>query len=75
MGDQPVARLLSTHRKTQTSMLKVGLEHINPVFEQAKMVHALNHASTVIGMALLLPCVKFVFIMFATDNDIHCKIE
>lgn len=54
--------LLPTHKTTQTSPPQVE-------FEQAKMVHALAHASTVIGTVLLLPYVKFV-----TDNDIHCKI-
>jgi hypothetical protein len=30
-------------------MLRVGFEPTTPVFEQAKMVHALDRAATVIG--------------------------
>jgi hypothetical protein len=55
-GDQPIARPLPTHRttqtknkRTQTSMHGVGLEPTTPVFERAKMVHALDRAATVIG--------------------------
>jgi hypothetical protein len=47
-GDQPVARPLPTHRttqtenkRTQTSMPRVGFEPTIPVFQRAKMVHAL----------------------------------
>jgi hypothetical protein len=57
MGDQPVARPLPTHRttqtqnkRTQTSMLRVGFEPTIPVFEQAKTVHALDCAATVIDV-------------------------
>jgi hypothetical protein len=32
-----------------TSMLVVGFEPIIPVFERAKIVYALDHATTVIG--------------------------
>jgi hypothetical protein len=56
MGDQPVARQLSTHRTTQThnkhtqtSMPRVGYEPTIPVFKRAKTVHALDRAATVIG--------------------------
>jgi hypothetical protein len=55
MGDQPVARPLPTHRTTQTqnkctqtSMPGVRFEPMIPVFKQAKTVHALDHAATVI---------------------------
>jgi hypothetical protein len=59
-GDQPVARPLPTHRatqtqnkRTQTSMPRVGFEPTIPVFEWAKTVHALDRASTVIGIKKL----------------------
>jgi hypothetical protein len=55
-GDQPIARLLPTHRATQTqnkctqtSMPWIGFEPTTPVFERAKTVHALDSAATVIG--------------------------
>jgi hypothetical protein len=55
-GDQPAARPLPTHRKTQahnkrtqTSMPWVGLEPMIPAFEQAKTVHVLDRAATSIG--------------------------
>jgi hypothetical protein len=54
-GDQPVARLLPTHRTTQTqnkrtqaSMRRVGFGHTIPVFRRAKTVHASDRAATVI---------------------------
>jgi hypothetical protein len=56
MGDQPIERPLPTHRTiqtqnklTQTSMPQVGFEPTTPVFERAKIVHALDSAATVIG--------------------------
>jgi hypothetical protein len=55
-GDQTVTRPLPTHRttqtqnkRTQTSMPRVGFEPATLVFEQAKTVHALDRATTVIG--------------------------
>jgi hypothetical protein len=42
-GDQPVAKALFTHRTTQTQ-----IKLTTPVFERAKMVHALDRAATVI---------------------------
>jgi hypothetical protein len=55
-GDQPFARPLPTHRTTQTqnkrtetSIPQAGFEPTTPVFEQAKTVHALERAATVIG--------------------------
>jgi hypothetical protein len=54
-GDQPLARPLPTHgttqtqnKRTQTSMPQVGIEPAIPVFEQAKMVHALDSSANVI---------------------------
>jgi hypothetical protein len=54
-GDQPVARPLPAHRttqtqnkRTQTSMHRVGFEPTIPVFERAKIVHALDRATTVL---------------------------
>jgi hypothetical protein len=54
--DQPVARPLPTHRRTQTqnkrtqtSMPWVGFEPPIPAFERAKAFHALDRAATVIG--------------------------
>jgi hypothetical protein len=58
MGDQPVARPLPSHRIVQTqnkckqtSMPQVGCELTIPVFEWAKIVQALDHAATVIGIS------------------------
>jgi hypothetical protein len=58
-SDQPVARPLSTHRKTQTqnkctqtSMPRVGFESTIPVFKRAKTVPVLDRAATVIGQPL-----------------------
>jgi hypothetical protein len=58
-GDQPVARALPTHRTTQTqnkrtetSMLLVEFEPTTPVSEQAKTIHALHCAATVIGLKI-----------------------
>jgi hypothetical protein len=55
--DQPVARLLPTHRTTptqnkctETSIPWVGFKPTIPLFKLAKTVHALDHASPVIGM-------------------------
>jgi hypothetical protein len=50
-SDQAVARLLPTHRTTQTQNKRrwVGLEPTIPAFEWAKTVHALDRAATVIG--------------------------
>jgi hypothetical protein len=54
--DQPVARPLPAHRtaqkqnkRTQISMRQVGFEPTIPVCEQAKRIHALDRAATVIG--------------------------
>jgi hypothetical protein len=56
-SDQPVARPLLTHRTThtQTSMLWVGFEPTNSVFNRAKTVHASDRAATVIGSIQWLP--------------------
>jgi hypothetical protein len=54
--NRPVARPLSTRRRTQTqnnrtqtSKLRVGFEPTTPVFEQAKTVHVSDRTATVIG--------------------------
>jgi hypothetical protein len=56
MGDQHVARPLPAHRTAQTqnkciqtSMLQVGFEPMIPMFEEAKIVHALDRTATVIS--------------------------
>jgi hypothetical protein len=56
MGDQPVTRLLPTHRTTQTqnkctqtSMPQVGFEPMIPVFERGKTVHAFDRVVTMIS--------------------------
>jgi hypothetical protein len=66
MGDQPVTRPLPAHRAAQTqnkrthpSMLKVGFELTIPVLERTKIVHALDRATTVIGL-LRTYCNKFI---------------
>jgi hypothetical protein len=55
-GDQPVARLLSTHmtaqkqnKRTQIHMPRVGFEPMTPVFKRARTVHVLDRAATVTG--------------------------
>jgi hypothetical protein len=55
-GDESVTIPLPTHRttqtqkrRTQTSMLWLGLEPTSPVFERVKTVHSLERMSTVIG--------------------------
>jgi hypothetical protein len=55
-GDQPVASPLPPHRTTQsqnksiqTSMPRVRFERMILVLQQAKAVHALDRAVTVIG--------------------------
>jgi hypothetical protein len=50
MGNQLVTRPLPTQNKrTQTSMPRMEFKLTTPVFGQAKMVHALGCAATVIG--------------------------
>jgi hypothetical protein len=58
-GDQPVARLLPTHRtkqtrnkRTQTSVPWVVFEPTIPACKLANKVYALDHAATVIGKCL-----------------------
>jgi hypothetical protein len=55
-GDQPIVSPLLTHRTTHTQnestqifTPRVGFELTIPVFEPAKMVHALDRAATVIS--------------------------
>jgi hypothetical protein len=59
-GYEPLARPVRTHKSlksqnkfTQTSMPRVKFEPTVPLFELAKMVHALDRAATLIGSA---PC-------------------
>jgi hypothetical protein len=62
-SDQPVARPLPIHRAIQTQnkrthrhpCLWVRFEPTNPAFEQAKTVHALERAATVIGITSKCP--------------------
>jgi hypothetical protein len=61
MKDQPFTRPLPTHRttqtqnkRTQTSMPRVGFKTMISVFAQAKTVHALDCAATVIGSSLYI---------------------
>jgi hypothetical protein len=56
MGDQPVTRLLPTHRpiqtqnkRTHTSMPRVEFEPTTPVFERANVVHDIDRTATVFG--------------------------
>jgi hypothetical protein len=52
-GDQTVARLLPTHRITQTQNKRthrVGFEPTILAFERVKTVHALDRAATVISI-------------------------
>jgi hypothetical protein len=58
-GDQPVARPLPSHRRTQaqnkrtqTSMPSVGFEPTIPAFKRAKTVHAPDLPATVVGMLI-----------------------
>jgi hypothetical protein len=62
MGDQPVARLLPTHRTTQTQNKHTdfhalsGIRNHDPSVKRAKTVHAVHalvRAVTVIGLQLL----------------------
>jgi hypothetical protein len=56
-GDRALAKPRPTHRTTQTqnkrkqtSITRVGLEPMTPVFERAKTVHALARVATVSGI-------------------------
>jgi hypothetical protein len=76
-GDQPVARPLPTHRTTQTqnkriqtSIPRVGFEPRIPVFERAKIVHALDRAVTVIGNFYY--CYSQIKILISVDTNIIC---
>jgi hypothetical protein len=61
MRNQPIARLLHTQRTTQTqnnlthaSMPGVGFKPIIPLFKQAKTVHTLDGAATVIDSYFII---------------------
>jgi hypothetical protein len=70
-GDQSVARPLPTHRTTQTqskctqiSMPLMGIRTNDPSVWEAKAVHALDSAATVIGL----------LIAYKVENDAGCNI-
>jgi hypothetical protein len=46
-------------------MPRVGFEPTTPVFERAKIVHALDRAATVIGFLLYI----FYYILWSTQDD------
>jgi hypothetical protein len=76
MADQPVARPLPAHRTTQTQnkgtqtfMPEAGFEATIPMFEQAKTVHALDRAVTVIGALLHVGSFKIEIVI----NDLTNK--
>jgi hypothetical protein len=65
MGDQPVARPLPIHTKTQiqnkrtqTSIPRVGLEPTTLVFKRAETVHALNRAAILIDSFTIFSITK-----------------
>jgi hypothetical protein len=73
-GDQPIARPLPTHRttqsqnkRTQTSMHCMEFEPKIRASERAKIVHALDRASTVIGPVDTTPSYfsKIHFILYS----------
>jgi hypothetical protein len=78
MGDQPVARPLPAHRtaetqnkRTETFMPQVGFEPTIPVFKQAKTVHILDGAATVIGTAKYSNSIQHSVTIFAKINEIN----
>jgi hypothetical protein len=56
MGDQPIARPLptqdntNTEKRCQASMPRVGFEPATPMFERAKLGHALDRSANLIGI-------------------------
>jgi hypothetical protein len=67
-GDEPVRRPLHTHRKTQrqnkctqTFIPRTGFEPTIPVFERAKVVHALDCEETLIGASGSTNCILGLF--------------
>jgi hypothetical protein len=66
---QPVAtplpiltRTQAQNKRTQRSILRVGSEPMNPVFERVKTVHALDRAATVIGRKKHEPFLKMLLL-------------
>jgi hypothetical protein len=58
-GDQPITRLVPSHRttqtqnkRTQTVISSVGFEPTIPALERARRVHALDRAGTVTGVII-----------------------
>jgi hypothetical protein len=47
-------------------MHRVGFEHMTPAFDQAKIVHALDRAATVINTISTLTRATFIF-----DNSVN----
>jgi hypothetical protein len=75
-SDQPVAKPLPAHRRTQTqnkctqtSMSRVGFEPTIPAFERAKTVPALDRAATAIGYLNVIPPLKFYVLCTVCNID------
>jgi hypothetical protein len=69
-SEQPVARPLPTHsrtqnKRTQTYMPGKEFEHTIPVFERSKTVRTLDRASTVIGGVQVLVC------LYHSNGQLH----
>jgi hypothetical protein len=86
-GDQPVSGPLPTHRTTQTqnkltqtSMHWVEFEPTVPAFERSKTVHALDRATTVIGIStrlhgvILQKIVLFIITTTRISNLAHYSL-
>jgi hypothetical protein len=76
-GDQPVARPLPTHRKTQTqnhrtqrSIPRVGFEPTIPVFEWAKTVHALDALPLLSAEAIIISIYIDEFVSVSETSEI-----
>jgi hypothetical protein len=81
-GNQPVARPLPTHRKTQTqnkrtqtSMPRMGFETTIPEFERAKTVHALDRATIVIGIVVLVILNPQTWLKIKLDRQVLAHIN
>jgi hypothetical protein len=58
-GNQLVAKPLPTQDNTNTEETYIDIYALNPVFERAKTVHALDRAATVIGNQHIYLIVSF----------------
>jgi hypothetical protein len=81
VGDQPNARPLLTHRRTQTqnkrtqTSMQVGFEPTIPVFDRAKRIDALDRAANVIGqMVQQSMLLRFVVLNKNFYNVRHARI-